>query len=460
MAILPIFPLILILMVILAFIFGARKWGKKILLVIPLLLAAFIALFVLRSFSSPQGIIMTPSAHRGYPVAGHNVGHDSSAALPIWTRGIDGHFDADIYPSMQSAAEALAKQVAKSLRPVESQENAKPIQVFGEAVLADGLTHEAIHTFTEQLGTLHPSYKIETSHQTETLAQPQATALSTDKVTIWIKQPKWTRSHRTVAGDIIRHGTSNVPINGDYTVVGLPDGAVQIIGDSGGDVEIAASIRKTASDTQLGTNRSGTLTAEIRGLGNKKEHRVAFTEKPWVENLAGYINRQVNAHRKQFTVSRSFSSNCSTQDEAHREAIQDACRHIERALKNTTSHSFTDRFGINFKVTVNDLQKFGIIHDQFTQSFDGSVGPIWREALLLDESAEKLQILQSSVMRRARSAQRAELGVLASACGLAFIIFLLYIFLNAATKGYYTISLRIVAVLLVLIFCGVMIMLA
>ena len=91
-----------------------------------------------------------------------------------------------------------------------------------------------------------------------------------------------------------------------------------------------------------------------------------------------------------------------------------------------------------------------IVEDSFAQSFQGTVGKIWRHALLLDFSTDKLIGLRQVKIRTAKRAHLTYARLAGSAMGLAFLIFILYIFLNAATKGYYTIALRTAALLLIL----------
>jgi hypothetical protein len=85
------------------------------------------------------------------------------------------------------------------------------------------------------------------------------------------------------------------------------------------------------------------------------------------------------------------------------------------------------------------------------QSFDGRAGKIWRQALLIDASAGKIEqlALRKAVVARAMKMSLARMFF--SVVGLLVLITVVYAFLNAATKGYYAWSLRIAGAVLALV---------
>jgi hypothetical protein len=99
-------------------------------------------------------------------------------------------------------------------------------------------------------------------------------------------------------------------------------------------------------------------------------------------------------------------------------------------------------------VTSNDILDRDFIVDRFTQSFAGRAGKIWRQALLIDASVEKLEQLASHKASVSREIKRTWAGMIGSVIGLLALITLVYAFLNAATRGYYAWSLRIAGVVL------------
>jgi hypothetical protein len=98
-----------------------------------------------------------------------------------------------------------------------------------------------------------------------------------------------------------------------------------------------------------------------------------------------------------------------------------------------------------------DIFEGDFILDRFVQGFEGTAGRIWRQALLIDASNEKLTRLahRKAAMIRATKKTWARLSI--SVFGLIVLITVVYAFLNAATKGYYVWSLRIAGMVLFLV---------
>ena len=173
--------------------------------------------------------------------------------------------------------------------------------------------------------------------------------------------------------------------------------------------------------------------------------------KLWISNFAEYLNQNPNA---QILLARSQTS-CTNQVQAEREALNDACRQLQNLLTETNrNHRWP---GFNLQVTPADVRKYSFIRDRFVQSFQGAVGPIWRQALLIDTSPGKLQTLANRHARLHRAHRSTWTWNIVSIAGMMGIICLIYLFLNAATKGYYVWSLRLAAVVLLAV--GVLIVL-
>lgn len=162
--------------------------------------------------------------------------------------------------------------------------------------------------------------------------------------------------------------------------------------------------------------------------------KVSFTAVPWLTNTAAYLNRQGHQHR---AVVYSMESG-STAAEARSQAIQQAQQAVQARL-----HSGGQG---RLRVTSKDLEDHNIVIDTFAQSLEGTAGKIWRQALLLDVSPEKTTALREAKRVTQVAVQKTWFSLFISGAGLGLIILILYIFLNAATRGYYTWALRIVAV--------------
>lgn len=98
----------------------------------------------------------------------------------------------------------------------------------------------------------------------------------------------------------------------------------------------------------------------------------------------------------------------------------------------------------NMGITENDLSSGKFIADTFTQRFSGLAGPIWREAILIDTSQSKLNKLAQQKITFSRTKRLDWAKMAGTLIGMFALICVVYLFLNAATRGYYAWSLRIV----------------
>ncbi len=182
---------------------------------------------------------------------------------------------------------------------------------------------------------------------------------------------------------------------------------------------------------------SGTIRGNIlTNQGQQASVPVSFAEKPWVEDFAKYSNSHPN---RQFIVAKSADS-CIAPEEANQQAMQNACYEVGKLLTNLSN--------INY----NSLLESGIISDKFVQSFNGSAGKIWRQAILLDVSPAKLQHLANLITNTGRERSMDWAKTIFSVLGLFVLITIVYAFLNAATRGYYSLTLKIVGIILAAIF--------
>jgi hypothetical protein len=163
-----------------------------------------------------------------------------------------------------------------------------------------------------------------------------------------------------------------------------------------------------------------------------------FVEKPWVDNFTEFLNSNPNSR---FLVVRS-SESCLSEAEANRQAMENACFQVRPLLTNLQDP---------ITLSSSDILENDLIIDRFVQSFYGSAGKIWRQALLIDTSKEKLNQL---VHRNATITKAKKFGfikTISSIAGLFILIIIVYAFLNVATKGYYMWSLRAAGLVLAVI---------
>ena len=98
-------------------------------------------------------------------------------------------------------------------------------------------------------------------------------------------------------------------------------------------------------------------------------------------------------------------------------------------------------------VTEKDLLQHGMIVDEYMQRLAGMAGPIWRHAILLDVSPERLAALSSEKIKIDRQVRMTWAKSIGSLAGMIVLVCLVYAVANAATKGYYSAVLAVTAVL-------------
>jgi len=186
----------------------------------------------------------------------------------------------------------------------------------------------------------------------------------------------------------------------------------------------------------------GVLIAQVTGRAGRLTRTSRFVQKPWVENFAAFVNSNPGSR---FTVTRSQSS-CTGEIDAQQEAANNACHQVEVLLNQMAPK----RPGLPQRLTVNEADLDPLIADRFVQSFDGAAGRIWRQALLIDTSPAKINKLLRLKTGQLRSDRATWAKLLFSLFCMVLLICVVYVFLDAATRGYYTLALRIAAVVLII----------
>ncbi len=215
------------------------------------------------------------------------------------------------------------------------------------------------------------------------------------------------------------------------------------------DVESQTAPWSEQTDTTISKGR---IEANIVTLSRQATINESFVEKPWFDNFSGFLSSHP---KREFIVARSTGS-CTSYELADNQALSNACR-IVAARLNTFRHPRSPLIKSGFSVIPDDIKQFGFITDSFVQTFSGSVSPIYRKAVLLDMSRDKLQSLANQKFSLLHSQRATWFKMIISLAGIIALICVVYLFLNAATKGYYTWALRIVAIVLTTIFVLILI---
>jgi hypothetical protein len=192
---------------------------------------------------------------------------------------------------------------------------------------------------------------------------------------------------------------------------------------------------------------TGTVRASVLAADRQASMSAEFVDKPWVEDFSGFLNTRP---KSRFVIAKSTES-CMTEAEANHQAVQNACTQVANMIGQTLPRLSGVPVSFAKPVGSTDILEGNFVLDRFVQSLDGSAGKIWRQALLVDVSAEKLKNLarQKAIIAQARKTGFARMFF--SIVGLIVLITVVYAFLNAATKGYYAWSLRIAGIIFALV---------
>ncbi|MGE5609544.1 MAG: hypothetical protein ACM359_09845 [Bacillota bacterium] len=176
---------------------------------------------------------------------------------------------------------------------------------------------------------------------------------------------------------------------------------------------------------------------------------VAFVSKPWVDSFAEFANRRPGVER--WVVGQSQQS-CTSPAEATEDAMRQAVENVSGLLRTRLAGMGRPTLGVDEGWLAariqSELERGGLIRDRFVQRYERPYGSLWREAVLVDVSESRINHLAAGVLDALRVRHTTWLNTAVSVLGLLVVIYLLYLLVNAVTKGYFVWRLRTAAVVL------------
>jgi hypothetical protein len=338
------------------------------------------------------GIVYLKPGHRrviiNHEVSSESVlSPDENIRAAIWSPGIEDEFEADVYPSKVSAVRSLGLRMARPVQKVIADQSS-PKRII---LLEGDYDRQLLQDFGKAVAKVFPEIP-------------------------WFIKDKWSEMK-----------SDEVWMKLEFADTQARSAQWQ---SSYGSVITSGRIEATA----MTKSKASTINAK-------------FVEKPWVDNFSGFLNNQPDGR---FIIAKS-SESCLTESEANNQAMENACNQVAEMLRQTSNRLSSARSDLLSKVNSNDILEGGLILDRFVQSFEGAAGKIWRQALLIDASTEKLTQLARRKADMVRARKMSLARTFFSIAGLLVLITMVYLFLNAATKGYYVWSLRIAGFVLALI---------
>lgn len=307
---------------------------------------------------------------------------------PVWMSGVEEQFLADVYSSVDSAAGALGRQISADFSEVVDDKKAPSMIHIYTDNGADKVNASALYALSEQL-----------RKENETTE-------------VFI--------HSNVMQEPIER------VDGNTVIVKLEQAQIKR-----SSVEVAKNVQVDC--------RSGTLIAQVSGFAGRFNKAVDFAEKSWLENFSDLLNNNKDVN---LFIARSKES-CKSQAQAYQQAVDDTCQKITSMFKGLANRSLL--LHDDFRITASDILNNSLIIDKFTQSLQTYAGPVYRQALLVDISPEKINQLKLHKKMQIGSMKASLLRRFSSVAGLVILIAILYLFLNAATRGYYSLALKVAA---------------
>jgi hypothetical protein len=319
------------------------------------------------------------------PLPPEVIPQEPAVVSPIWSEGVENEFEADTCPSKAAAARALGARAYRVIRELPPDGNAPaPIILFQQ----------------EQERTLIVEFK----NALRRLQPERACTIEAEMRNL-------------------QHGEIGVTLQ-----------------FAGGQQNYAPWAKSSGAVVVT----RGDALANVFTLDRRTTVQQSYTEKPWVENFAGFTDARPELH---FIVSRSRET-CTSEGEARQQALDDARARLTEALGARSGRKFGPAAP---PITGTDVLEGGFIVDRFAQSFSGTAGKIWREAMLIDVSAPKLSRLADLKMGQLHAQKMSWARMGFSALGVVVLIGVIYFFLNMATMGYYEWSLRIAGAILAIV---------
>ena len=328
-----------------------------------------------------------------------------------WTPSDQHAFEADLYPSKQSAAVALARHsLNQSLAELMPNEALRVVQLSVSEDLNGPVLDRVTQQITQQInlgrlgGAVMPSSGAAIVQQ---VAVESSAAANQAPVDLPLPAPG-TLTMRFVT-------TKDVP----------PESAPDC---DGGEIRLT-----------------------LRTQSGERAHTTRFVNAPWTEGFAQWTQQHPGAW-----VLGESDQLWPSEEQARSDAMQRAAEGVERQLRDyiarngryTPATVFVERPGWLMGQITSELHNGGsFVKNEFGQTFDRSYGKVFRRAVLVNVPPERLQSLADRYFRHVDQVRDTWGRNIKSSLALLVLIMIVYLVLNAATRGYYVWVMRTAAVL-------------
>jgi hypothetical protein len=199
---------------------------------------------------------------------------------------------------------------------------------------------------------------------------------------------------------------------------------------------------------------SGAIALRVKTPAGPFSVSTRFVDAPWVVDRTSFATQYAQGD---WLVAYSTGTHL-TQDEARQSALAAASESLlplARARINQLSASDQDNFRKQMQKNPDwlrghisdELSSSNRVTDRFAQRFDRSYdAAIWREAVLVDAAPARIESIARSLVQGIDSKITRQRTTWSSFVAMIMLVFGTYLFLNMATKGYYVFLLRLATV--------------
>ena len=205
-------------------------------------------------------------------------------------------------------------------------------------------------------------------------------------------------------------------------------------------------VREPRSTPEM--EETGLVQGTMVGLVGQVKRYAEYVSKPWREDF----HRWRSLHDPTSWVLGESEDFCGSRQESVDQATRAAVPGIRVPVLRELSESASQRRNwLNRQAdlyrwlddeALRRLKAGDFQTDVFTQEFKRPYGSVWRSAVLVHVPPEKAKSLLDAYGSQAEAQRASWLRTLVSGAGMLVLIVVVYLFLNAATRGYYVWSVR------------------
>ncbi len=458
-----IWPILAIVIGIIVALIILPKKGKIITAVSVLFLGAVIVVLMSVRLSMRHKVAQPVELYNQAEV---EVVSASMTSPTIWDEAIDRKFPADNYPTIQAAAVGLINELSNHLQEtIQGLDSLSKIYIM--PVLPQGaignmalelsydpidssrqnviVVQKILESMTDEIIRNCPDAKVEMLTYEQGSSAPD---IGPDEIQIAVCVNRLDLPIPVSPQELVDFGIISIkqspPENqevqeGQIAEPDTPD-AFEALNQSGRIGMISRKISQIESENVY-IPIKGELKVAVYDNNGFAVRSAPFYHKPWV-NLLGELAND----KKDYTwfVARSNDAVPDNPVLAHEQAVNNAINWLKPMIMQSLEVDY-DIHNPQVDLNESQLKELGLLADAYKQQLKGTAGQICREAILLKVNPQIIHNASKFFLDKHSAHNSMWIKNLLQLAGLLVLIFLLYIFLNYATKGYYSLVLKLLA---------------